>query len=409
MFKKALGISVLLLACGTTPNFDVSKVAFYDNSRISILNDGNNFEVIKKNDSSFQKKVDYINNYLENLKTQVNGYQNIKIASVSTGISNFLYQMGVPLTAVSNSQALSASIKEKRMNYNKNNFVCKSKDDDNLLYREKGEKINNYVYQKTGCYKYDIANDHTITFLPNIKPMIKDQEKLNQQEQKSHFFNLGNPLKPSLEILEISKANVIFSNTSLLAAIDHKKSSFYSGKIPSIFLPTKSFEDVFVILETVGKKLGSKTKVDRLWKEFYNYQNQIKKLTASQEKPLKSLFLMRAGTSFYAYGKKSSAYSIAQQLSLEFLGKENDQNFYKFSKEQIIKQDPEVLIISIHGYSPELATKMKKEFYKLDWIKETSAYKNNAVYIVKDYSLISHQTYSVVHDLAAKIYGSKNG
>ena len=409
MFKKTLGISALLLACGTTPNFDVSKVAFYDNSRINILNEAGNFEVVKESDSSFQKKVNYINNYLENLKNQVNGYHNIKIASVSTGISNFLYQMGVPLIAVSNSQALSASIKEKRMNYSKNNFVCQSKDEDNLLYREKGEKINNYVYQKTGCYKYDIANNHTITFLPNVKPMIKDQQKIKEQGQKNHFFNLGNPLKPSLEVLEISKANVIFSNTSLLAAIDHKKNAFYSGKIPSIFLPSKSFEDVFVILETVGKKLGSKTKVKRLWKEFYDYQNKIKELTTKQNKPLKTLFLMRAGTSFYAYGKKSSAYSIAKQLNLDFLGKENDQNFYKFSKEEIIKQDPEVLIISIHGYSPELATKMKKEFYKLDWIKETSAYKNNAIYLVKDYSLINHQTYSVVYDLAEKIYGSNNG
>ena len=405
MLKKILSVSLFLVSCNASQTFDVKKVGIYDDSKINILKEGNNFKVNKSGNSSFQQKVDYVNNYLEELKSKNNGYENFKIASVSTGISNFLYQMGVKLRAVSNSQALNNEIKEKRMSFSKENFECKSKDDDYLIYREKGEKINNYTYPKTGCYKYEPNNNHKITFLPNIKPTLK---KTSSLEDKNAFYNLGNPLKPSLEILKVSKSNVIFSNTSILAAIDHTKSTFYNSSLPTVFLPSKSFEDVFVILETVGKKLGLKEKVDKLWKQFYDYQNKINTLVKNaNQKALKTLFLMQAGTTFYTYGKASSAYSISKQLNLEFLGKENKQSFYNFSKEKIIKMNPEVLVVSVHGYSPELAQKSKNEIKNLDWVKQIKAYQNDAIYVLGDYSLITHKTYDVVYSLAKQIYGKK--
>ncbi len=194
-------------------------------------------------------------------------------------------------------------------------------------------------------------------------------------EEVKRLPKVGGFKTPNLELLVSLKPDLVIISRIIGKEVAHKIESF---GIPTLVLDSEKIDDMFYVIDTLGKITGrekaSKALKERLERKFSYFRS----LTHNLPK-VKVLHIASIRENFVA-GKGTF---IDEVISIA--GGENvveARGFVKLSIEEVLRKNPDVIITSTHAGRIE-------DLRKLPGYRETNAVRNNRICIISSDDIIA--------------------
>lgn len=191
----------------------------------------------------------------------------------------------------------------------------------------------------------------------------------------------GDMGSPNLEIIIAMKPNAVVSsglkNPSEALVIENINIKFY-------LLPTESFEDYYVSVETLGKLLGkekeAKKEIERVKSGLFELKERNKAIPASS-KP--KVFWEIWSNPLITIGNKAFLNEFIELAGGKNITANINRSYFEISKESIMVENPDIII------APELSQQAVKDMRSAIGWSSISAVKNNRVYTDFDPNLVN--------------------
>ncbi len=194
---------------------------------------------------------------------------------------------------------------------------------------------------------------------------------------------VGTAMAPDTEAIAMLDPTDVIGPDTLRESIEP---NYKAAGIPYTFIDLQSVQGMYESISMLGEKYGAEKQADKLVSEYEDTMKTFEESVAGKDKP-KVLMLMGLPGSYIECTPNSYSGSL-----IELAGAENVvqvdtiENFVSWNTEDLMKLDPDVILLTAHGLPDEAMKMFAEEFSTNDIWKHFRAVQENKVYQL-DYSL----------------------
>lgn len=209
-------------------------------------------------------------------------------------------------------------------------------------------------------------------------------------DETSDIEKIGDFDGPNIELIKKSQADVIFAGVYLQ---DDLIMALENLNIPIITTEASNFAGIYDSISIIGKLLGKEDKAEKIIYEMEESIDEIKLKTDDLEKP--DIFYLAWIESLITTGKNTFVDDVIQMAGARNVAGNVD-GWTHYSIEELIKQNPDMLIVASHATNEGVT----EEDIKNDVIlKNLECVKAGNIYIMKDDNLISRPGPRIIEGL----------
>lgn len=189
---------------------------------------------------------------------------------------------------------------------------------------------------------------------------------------------LGTAMSPDMEVLSTLKPSLVLSPNSLEGDLASK---YEKIGVSSSFLNLKSVAGMFKSIEELGSLLGKEKKANKLVDEFVNHMVEFRAKYQNTASP-RVLILMGLPGGSYLVATESSYVGDLVKLAggTNVYGNGNGQDFVNVNAEDMLQQNPDIILRTSHAMPEEVMKNFETEFAQNDIWSKFSAVQNGKVY-----------------------------
>lgn len=189
---------------------------------------------------------------------------------------------------------------------------------------------------------------------------------------------VGNPMSPDLEIIKSLNPTCVVSVDTL--GLDFEK-KFTENNIPSKFVNLSNVDGLKKTILDLGKEFDKKEKADEIIEEL---EKKEKELTLNNKKNDEEvLILFGAPGSVMVSTDLSYVGNLVKIAGGNNIFESETSSFMQVNMEEIIKRNPDKILIMTHAVPEEAKKTVEEEFAKESW-KQLDAIKNNKVHYLEN-------------------------
>ena len=185
-------------------------------------------------------------------------------------------------------------------------------------------------------------------------------------------------MSPDMEKLSTLKPDLILSPNSLEGDLASK---YEKIKISSSFLNLKSLSGMYKSIEELGKFFNKEKKAQKLIDDYTNYMISFREKYQNNVSP-RVLILMGLPGGSYVVATESSYVGDLVKLAggTNIYGDGNGEDFVNVSVEDMLKQNPDLILRTSHAMPKQVMEYFQQEFSNNQTWQQFDAVKNNKVY-----------------------------
>ncbi|UPA29035.1 heme ABC transporter substrate-binding protein IsdE [Terrisporobacter glycolicus] len=189
---------------------------------------------------------------------------------------------------------------------------------------------------------------------------------------------VGNPMSPDLEIIKSLNPTCVVSVDTLGSDFEKK---FTENNIPSKFVNLSNVDGLKKTILDLGKEFNKKEKAKTIIEEL---ENKEKELTLNNKKNEEEvLILFGAPGSVMVSTDLSYVGNLVKIAGGNNIFESKTSSYMQVNMEEIIKRNPDKILIMTHAVPEEAKKTVEEEFAKETW-KQLDAIKNDKVYYLEN-------------------------
>ena len=197
-------------------------------------------------------------------------------------------------------------------------------------------------------------------------------------ESVADATKVGNPMNPDLEIIKSLNPTCVVSVDTLGSDFEKK---FTENNIPSMFVNLSTVDGLKQTIVDLGEKFNKSEKANEILEEL---ENKEKELSLNNEKNDEEvLILFGAPGSVMVSTNLSYVGNLVELAGGNNIFESETSSFMQVNMEEIIKRNPDKILIMTHAVPEEAKKTVEEEFAKETW-QQLDAIKNNKVYYLEN-------------------------
>lgn len=189
---------------------------------------------------------------------------------------------------------------------------------------------------------------------------------------------VGSPMNPDLEIIKSLNPTCVVSVDTL--GSDFEK-QFTENNIPSMFVNLSTVDGLKETIANLGEKFDKSEKAVEIIAELENKENELN--LSKKENKEDILILFGAPGSVMVSTDNSYVGNLVKIAGGNNIFESESSSFIQVNMEEIIKRNPDKILIMTHAVPDEAKKTVEEEFAKATW-QQLDAIKNNKVYYLEN-------------------------
>ena len=189
---------------------------------------------------------------------------------------------------------------------------------------------------------------------------------------------VGSPMNPDLEIIKSLNPTCVVSVDTL--GSDFEK-QFTENNIPSMFVNLSTVDGLKETIVNLGEKFDKSEKAAEIIAELENKENELN--LSKKENKEDILILFGATGSVMVSTDNSYVGNLVKIAGGNNIFESESSSFIQVNMEEIIKRNPDKILIMTHAVPEEAKKAVEEEFAKATW-QQLDAIKNNKVYYLEN-------------------------
>lgn len=189
---------------------------------------------------------------------------------------------------------------------------------------------------------------------------------------------VGSPMNPDLEIIKSLNPTCVVSVDTL--GSDFEK-QFTENNIPSMFVNLSTVDGLKETIVNLGEKFDKSEKAAEIIAELENKENELN--LSKRENKEDILILFGAPGSVMVSTDNSYVGNLVKIAGGNNIFESESSSFIQVNMEEIIKRNPDKILIMTHAVPEEAKKTVEEEFAKATW-QQLDAIKNNKVYYLEN-------------------------
>ena len=189
---------------------------------------------------------------------------------------------------------------------------------------------------------------------------------------------VGSPMNPDLEIIKSLNPTCVVSVDTL--GSDFEK-QFTENNIPSMFVNLSTVDGLKETIVNLGEKFDKSEKAVEIIAELENKENELN--LSKRENKEDVLILFGAPGSVMVSTDNSYVGNLVKIAGGNNIFESESSSFIQVNMEEIIKRNPDKILIMTHAVPEEAKKAVEEEFAKATW-QQLDAIKNNKVYYLEN-------------------------
>lgn len=230
-----------------------------------------------------------------------------------------------------------------------------------------------------------VATSIAVTEILNQLGVSKDQvigipqsDSYTVPKKYQKATKVGNAMSPDMEKISNLNPDLILSPNSLESDLASK---YEKLKISSSFLNLKNLSGMYKSIEELGKLFNKEKQAKKLIDEYVNYMTSFREKYQNNVSP-RVLILMGLPGGSYVVATESSYVGDLVKLAggTNIYGDGEGKDFVNVSVEDMLKQQPDLILRTSHAMPEQVMSYFKEEFSNNDTWQQFDAVKNNKVF-----------------------------
>ena len=197
-------------------------------------------------------------------------------------------------------------------------------------------------------------------------------------ESTKDATEVGSPMNPDLEIIKSLNPTCVVSVDTL--GSDFEK-QFTENNIPSMFVNLSTVDGLKETIVNLGEKFDKSEKAVEIIAELENKENELN--LSKKENKEDILILFGAPGSVMVSTDNSYVGNLVKIAGGNNIFESESSSFIQVNMEEIIKRNPDKILIMTHSVPDEAKKTVEEEFAKATW-QQLDAIKNNKVYYLEN-------------------------
>ena len=197
-------------------------------------------------------------------------------------------------------------------------------------------------------------------------------------ESTKDATEVGSPMNPDLEIIKSLNPTCVVSVDTL--GSDFEK-QFTENNIPSMFVNLSTVDGLKETIVNLGEKFDKSEKAAEIIAELENKENELNLSKKENKKDV--LILFGAPGSVMVSTDNSYVGNLVKIAGGNNIFESESSSFIQVNMEEIIKRNPDKILIMTHAVPEEAKKAVEEEFAKATW-QQLDAIKNNKVYYLEN-------------------------
>ena len=197
-------------------------------------------------------------------------------------------------------------------------------------------------------------------------------------ESTKDATEVGSPMNPDLEIIKSLNPTCVVSVDTL--GSDFEK-QFTENNIPSMFVNLSTVDGLKETIVNLGEKFDKSEKAVEIIAELENKENELN--LSKRENKEDILILFGAPGSVMVSTDNSYVGNLVKIAGGNNIFESESSSFIQVNMEEIIKRNPDKILIMTHAIPEEAKKTVEEEFAKATW-QQLDAIKNNKVYYLEN-------------------------
>ena len=197
-------------------------------------------------------------------------------------------------------------------------------------------------------------------------------------ESTKDATEVGSPMNPDLEIIKSLNPTCVVSVDTL--GSDFEK-QFTENNIPSMFVNLSTVDGLKETIANLGEKFDKSEKAAEIIAELENKENELN--LSKKENKEDVLILFGAPGSVMVSTDNSYVGNLVKIAGGNNIFESESSSFIQVNMEEIIKRNPDKILIMTHAVPEEAKKTVEEEFAKATW-QQLDAIKNNKVYYLEN-------------------------
>ena len=197
-------------------------------------------------------------------------------------------------------------------------------------------------------------------------------------ESTKDATEVGSPMNPDLEIIKSLNPTCVVSVDTL--GSDFEK-QFTENNIPSMFVNLSTVDGLKETIVNLGEKFDKSEKAVEIIAELENKENELN--LSKRENKEDILILFGAPGSVMVSTDNSYVGNLVKIAGGNNIFESESSSFIQVNMEEIIKRNPDKILIMTHAVPDEAKKTVEEEFAKATW-QQLDAIKNNKVYYLEN-------------------------
>ena len=197
-------------------------------------------------------------------------------------------------------------------------------------------------------------------------------------ESTKDATKVGSPMNPDLEIIKSLNPTCVVSVDTL--GSDFEK-QFTENNIPSMFVNLSTVDGLKETIVNLGEKFDKSEKAVEIIAELENKENELN--LSKKENKEDILILFGAPGSVMVSTDNSYVGNLVKIAGGNNIFESESSSFIQVNMEEIIKRNPDKILIMTHAVPEEAKKTVEEEFAKATW-QQLDAIKNNKVYYLEN-------------------------
>ena len=197
-------------------------------------------------------------------------------------------------------------------------------------------------------------------------------------ESTKDATEVGSPMNPDLEIIKSLNPTCVVSVDTLGSDFEIQ---FTENNIPSMFVNLSTVDGLKETIVNLGEKFDKSEKAAEIIAELENKENELN--LSKRENKEDILILFGATGSVMVSTDNSYVGNLVKIAGGNNIFESESSSFIQVNMEEIIKRNPDKILIMTHAVPEEAKKTVEEEFAKATW-QQLDAIKNNKVYYLEN-------------------------
>ena len=218
-------------------------------------------------------------------------------------------------------------------------------------------------------------------------------------EEAKSIEKIGDFENPNVEMIKKVQPDVIFAG---VYTKDEIATILEGLDIPVIFTEAPDFETIYDSINLIGSLVKEEDKAEKIVHDMHKTIDDIKSKVKDLEKP--NIFYVSWTDPLITTGKGTFIHNVMQIAGANNVA-ENVEGWTQYSVEELIKQNPDMIISSFHATDEGLG---KEDLMNDPMFKNLDCVKKGNIYVMKDDNIIARpgpRIIDAIFEMANAIHG----